>query len=90
MRVYSFSNNKQTEVPLKAHVVFDATSGKIVHRHWTMASDARPLDKEKLLGMVRAELRVPKMDVLTVDGKAMQRGKKYHVDTEERALREAE
>lgn len=89
MKVYSFANNKQTEVPLKAHVVYDAQTGKIVHRHWAFASDGRDLDKEKLFSFVRADLRTPHMEILTVEGSTMHRDKKYRVDIEKRILQEA-
>ena len=90
MKVYSFTNNKQTEVPLKAHVVYDVATGKILHRHWTFANDVRGLDKEKLFSFVRADLRAPHMEALTVEGGMMHRDKKYRVDVEKRILQEAE
>ncbi len=90
MKIYSFTDNKPTEQALRAHVVYDAVTGKIVHRHWTLASNAPEPDKDRLLGLVRAGLRTPNMEVLTVEGDAIHRDKKYRVDIEKRTLQETE
>lgn len=88
MAVYRFKDGKQEEVQLKAHLVFDPSTGKILHRHWQLASDNSAIGKEKLFKLVRDDLRVADMDVLIVDGSQMHPKKKYSIDIKNLALQE--
>lgn len=89
MAAYQLKDGKQQEVPLKAHLVFDTSNGRILHRHWQVASDERAIAKESLFKLVRSDLKAAAMDILTVDGSQMHPTKKYSVDIENHTLKES-
>jgi len=88
MTAYQLKDGRQEEVRLKAHLVFDTSNGKILHRHWQPVDDKSVIAKDRIFKLVRNDLKVDTMGILIVDGSQMHPTKKYSVDLENLALRE--
>ena len=88
MKLYKLTNKQKEEVKVKAYLVYDKATGKIVHRHWYQENEKVPVDKERILKLVTSSLKTSSLEIIAIDPNQMHPGKKYHINTANNLLEE--
>ncbi|HEV2402913.1 MAG TPA: hypothetical protein VGS08_01800 [Candidatus Saccharimonadales bacterium] len=73
--------DKTKKFKVRTFLVYDRSSGKIVHRHRQVEEAKADTSKERLIQFVRPALKTATLDVLEIEESAMQPDKQYRVNS---------